>query len=164
MAWCFVQTNKLISYSIVEPWKHKCISWIYSAAQKSGISSLFFIFWFQATRLSCNLLKWSWAIVLKAFWGSFKVFLWTLAYSPIFSPVLVPEHFQRNVFLLLKTVITELWFIQNIKKATNSRDEPDCVSTHNRHLSKEPVLNSIFRHFVTSSLSQRHIICLVPFI
>lgn len=31
------------------------------------------------------------------------------------------------------------------------------MSTHKRHLSKEPILNCTFRHFVVGSLSQKHI-------
>ena len=45
----------------------------------------------------------------------------------------------------------------SMKKAPDSKDEP-LVSTQIRNLSKEPILNGIFRHFVTSSLSHRHII------
>jgi len=52
-------------------------------------------------------LKWSWAIAHRALWRSFKVFVlfclfWRLtAFSLIFSPVHVPDHFQWNVFSCL---------------------------------------------------------------
>ena len=43
--------------------------------------------------------KWSWSSVPRDFWKSFKVLLWTLdGLSLIFIPVLVPAHFQRNVY------------------------------------------------------------------
>lgn len=43
-----------------------------------------------------------------------------------------------------------------IKKRHQTQGMNRCLSTQNRQLSKESVLNSIFRHFVTISLSQKH--------
>ena len=63
---------------------------------------------FQAARLSCYLLKWSWAIVLQAFWRSF------------FGHWLLFHSFSR------------------IKKAPNSRDEPVLCLHITDNLAKKP--------------------------
>lgn len=67
----------------------------YSDVQKSWASHHFFIFCFQAVRLS-YFLKCSWATFLQSFWRSFKDH-WMLFHS--FS-VLVPDHFHRNALFV----------------------------------------------------------------
>ena len=53
---------------------------------------------------------WSWEIVLQTFCASFKAFLWTSApFSPIFIPVIIPDHLQRNVSVCLLSHLTLIY-------------------------------------------------------
>ena len=113
-----------------------------NTVQKSQSVTHFFIICIQATRLSYNLLKWSSAIALLAFWRSFKVFLRTLAaFSLIFSPVFWPDHFESQLTLTYASF--------KYKAGASLKGYTSVVSTRNRQLG----------HFVTSNLSERHIIC-----
>lgn len=67
---------------------------------KSIETPLISLFCFQWVKLFSYFFMCSWAIVLQAFWWSFKAFLWTLAAFPLcFSSVLVPDNFQRIVYV-----------------------------------------------------------------
>lgn len=56
--------------------------------------------------MPCNVLKWT-------FMKFFKDCLWTLvAFTLIFSSVLLPDHFQSNVFVFFEPINTDLEVIQ----------------------------------------------------
>lgn len=99
--------------------------------------------WFSQTNLNYSTKKKS-----SPGWRSFKV----AAFSLIFSPILVPDHFWRNIFwVFFVCYATEQW-------SMNHKMKPD-LSKHNRQLKKEAILNCIFRYSVNSRLSQKPILC-----
>lgn len=91
---------------------------------------------FQGPRLSCKFLKRSWAIVLRGL------------YMTIFIGMCL-------FYVYDKLPNVDLRIIQAQKRAPNSRNEPHMTNNAaNNHF-----LTCIFRHFITSSLSQKHIFC-----
>lgn len=76
----------------------------------------------------------------------------------IFSPVIVPDYFQRNFYLFIFVcLISHLTLTCELFK--NRRAQLSVVSAHNKQLSKEPILKYISSHFITCCLSQKHRIC-----
>lgn len=55
-------------------------------------------------------------------------------------------------------LLNHLWIIQP-QKGTKIEGQTSIVSTRDRQLGREPILNGIFGHFVTNSLLQKRIIC-----
>lgn len=104
----FPSNNKLVRLVVM-------IQNNYSAVQKTPLISLDFP---KEVGLSRKFLKWSWAKLLEAFWMSLSSSL-DIGCFFIFSPVHVPDHFQRT-FLSHLTPTYESF---KHKKTSNSRDE-----------------------------------------
>lgn len=73
--------------------------------------------------------------------GYFKVFLWPLAgFSLIFSAILVPDKFQKNVFCLLSNL--------KLKKAPNSKFyRQKIVFNTNKGISKQLQISKTFGRY-----------------
>lgn len=104
----------------------------------------FSVFCFQETRLSCNLKK-----------SKFSFLHW-LFFHPFSVQLLYPMIFRGFFFLLSHLMLTSESLKHN--KAHNPRDEP-VLFLHRQQTGKEPILNCILMHFVTSSLLHKHITC-----
>lgn len=86
---------------------------------------------------------------------SMESFEWLLIkLSLLSSPVLVSDHFQR--ICLFVSYATNRPKCESSKKGTWLMTGIRVVSVYNRQLDKEPIWNCVFRHFVISSLSQKH--------
>lgn len=127
----------------------------YSVVHKSWSTSHYFIFCFQGARHSSNFLKW--CLNIYRFPDFMKVFycfsLHIVCFSIHFHSSPCVYHFQRFCLFFLRHLTLLIIQAQKLtRKASISRDKLMYIG----QLSKEKHLNW---HFVTSSHSQKHIIC-----
>ena len=118
----------------------------------------FFIFCFHWSRCPCNPLKWYWTMILQNFFEGLSKFglgHWLLCHS--FTRQSTSQFTEECVFLVCYWIYHWSMSHSSIKKSIPA--QRSLVSTHNRQFSKEQVLNCIFRHFSSSSLSEIHTVC-----
>lgn len=131
--------------------RQHCYYWsVYGNVQRSRATPQFVIF--------CLV---SLITVLQAFWRSLKGFLWTLApVSLIFSPLLAPDHFLKDVFKCLShltlTKGSDFCFLLEWFKLKQWK-----LSIHNVQLGKEATLNCIA---LLAACAKKHDMFPFPFI
>lgn len=73
------------------------------------LSHVLFVHYFPSTLCSFFVKKWPWATLLETLWRLFHFIFWHwLLSSLVFSPLLVPDHFQSNVTSLWELVSATL--------------------------------------------------------
>lgn len=88
-------------------------------------------------------------------WRFYFSIFWTLATFHKFS-----------VQSLYVTIFRGFFFVKSLNLTYDSssiNNASGSGSTHNRIPSREPILNCNFQHFVSNSLSQKHVICFHSF-
>lgn len=133
--------SKLIVFMIL------IISKLYYCAKV--MSSFFFFYKYFASKQ------------IVSFWRSFKVYLWTLAdFSLIFSPVFVPNFFQRNILFFVKIHNTDLWVKH---KAPNLRNESLlCVHVTDNDKEKYFCTNNVIpKKLLTQNMANLVMLCSV---